>query len=315
MKTRTLSILILLLTLPLIGADWDMSGTDKQRWYMIDQLPAINIETTTEQHQITTHDGKKIALYFKAPEAVDLITRLPGSRWAWPHTGCLMCLHNHLVGTHGQASDYLQKNGWGIWSTIHDNLHNDPTFAGHRGAGRYIGYNIPAPKEPSVFAPTPLDICEKMLEYADITKDDVVYDIGCGDGRILIMAALKYNCRAVGLDIDPKCIKQAQANIDRYKVGHLIRLYEVDARTTNLPDATVVTLYLMPNLTAQLRPRLQSLPSGTRIIAHDKPIPQWKPAASTKIESKADGHEHDIYRWDIGEKVAVQQKSAAKCKT
>ena len=302
--------LVLLLALSPALADWNMSGETKQRWHMIGTPQPIHIETTTEQHQITTHDGKTINLYFKAPEVVDPIPNLPGPRRPWPHAGCLMCLHNHLVSIHGQSSDYLQRNGWGIWSTIHDNLHNDSTFIGEQGRGTYIGYNIPAPQEPSAFAPTPLDICEQMLESADICEDDVVYDLGCGDGRILIMAALKYNCRAVGLDIDPKCIKQAQENINQYGVGDQVLVYERDVLHTDIPDATVVTLYLMPSLSGQLRPQLQRLAAGTRIIAHDKPIPEWQPDKSIKVESLADGHEHTIYCWNV---VAVPQTSTQKC--
>lgn len=314
---RVLStLLILFLALSPALADWDISST-KERWNMVGEFVPIDIETTTEQHQITTHDGKRVILHFEAPEAVDHIVRLPGPRHPWPHAGCLMCLHNHLVGynnysweIHNQSSDYLKRNGWGVWSTIHDNLHNDSTFKGEKGRGRYI-YSVSAPKKPSVFVPTPLDICERMLETAEIKKDDVVYDLGCGDGRILIMAALKYNCRTVGLDIDPKCVKQTQENIERYGVSHLVRVYESDARKASLSYASVVTLYLMPNLSSQLRPRLQNLSTGTRIVAHDKPIPQWQPNKSFKVESEADGHEHAIYLW----KVAAQQKDKPKCKT
>ena len=304
------ALLILLLALSPALADWNMSGTAKQRWHMIGDLEPINIETTTEQHQITTHTGEKVLLYFEAPEAIDTIPNLPGPKHPWPHIGCLMCLHNHLVGTHGQSSDYLQRNGWGSWSTIHDNIHNDPAFKGEKGKGSYIGYNISAPKEPSVFAPTPLDICEEMLKAANLCEHDVVYDLGCGDGRILIMAALMYNCRAVGLDIDPACIKQARENIERYGVGDRVIIYEQDARYADISAATVVTMYLMPSLSKQLRPRLQKLAAGTRIIAHDKPIPQWQPSKSIKVESKADGREHAIYLWSV-----APQKSTAKCKT
>lgn len=302
---RYLILLAVLALAPLTAtsSDWDMSGVET-RWNMIDKSPSI--ETTAEQHLITTYDGKQIILQFDAPDAIDPIIRSSGPRRKWPHTGCLMCLHNHLVGTHNQSSDYLRRNGWGVWSTIHDNLHNDLSFKGEKGRGRYIGYKIPAPKELSAFAPTPLDICEEMLGLANIGPEDIVYDLGCGDGRILIMAALKYNCRAVGLDIDPSCVEQTKQSIERYGVGHLVNVYTKDIRRASIPQATVVTLYLMPNLSAQLRSRLQGLSAGARIVAHDKPIPGWQPQKSIAVESKADNREHSIHLWRI---------SKPKCKT
>lgn len=311
MKIRYATLILLLALTPAL-ADWDMSGSTRQRWHMLGNLETVCVETTVEQHQITTHDGREVVLHFEAPEVIDAIPKLPGPQHAWPHAGCLMCLHNHLVGTHGQASDYLRKNGWGSWSTIHNNLHNDPAFEGKQGPGSYVGYNVGAPKEPSAFAPTPLDICEEMLKSADLCEHDIVYDLGCGDGRILIMAALMYNCRAVGLDIDPACIEQARENIERYGVEDLIAVYERDVRNIDIPEATVVTMYLMPELSGQLRPWLQNLAKGTRVIAHDKPIPAWQPDKSLTVESKVDGREHAIYRWNVA---MAPQKSAAKCKT
>jgi SAM-dependent methyltransferase len=221
-----------------------------------------------------------------------------------------MCLHNHLVGRHNQGAEYLRQSGWAAWTTIHDNLHNDPNFTGQGGTRRYVGSRITAPKETSAFAPTPLDVVEKMLDAADVGPEDVVCDLGCGDGRILVMAALKHGATAAGLDIDPECVEEANANLRRHGVDHLARAYLGDARDVDLTGATVVTLYLMPSLSGDLRAKLQSLPAGTRIVAHDKPIPGWEPSGRLSITSSVDKREHFVYTWRVGE-----AKEKPKCKT
>jgi SAM-dependent methyltransferase len=197
--------------------------------------------------------------------------------------------------------------GWGSWTTIHDNLHNDPAFKGQSGTRRYVGSRIGVPKEPSAFAPTPLDICEKMLDVSVIDSNDVVYDLGCGDGRVLTIAALKYNCKAVGFDIDPECVRRSNENIERYGVSHLARAYEQDIRKAKFEDASVVTLYLMPSLLGELQ--FQRLPIGARIVAHDKPIPNWLPDGRIQVSSVED-RKHDIYLW-----VQKERKDKPKCKT
>jgi SAM-dependent methyltransferase len=265
-----------------------------------------------EVYQITAHNGEAVVLRFDAP--ANTIERSPGRRHSWGRCGCYMCLHNHLVGTHAQGADYLRRSGWGSWTTIHDNLHNDPSFKGESGTRRYVGSSLgAAPKEPSAFAPTPLDVCEAMLDLTVIGSEDVVYDLGCGDGRLLVMAAVKYNCRAIGLDVDPACVKQANKNIERYGVEHLARAYERDALETDIGDASVVTLYLMPTLGERLRPQLRALPPGSRVVAHDKPIPDWTPDARIPVTSSADERKHSLYLWrTVAEK---EQRGKPRCKT
>jgi SAM-dependent methyltransferase len=271
----------------------------------------FGLSSWAAEHRITTHNGDAFVLRFDSPQVV--IERSPGRHHSWGHPGCLMCLHNHLVGTHKQGADYLRRSGWAAWTTIHDNLHNDPSFKGQSGSRRYVGHNINAPKEPSAFAPTPLDVCEEMLDLASIDSNDIVYDLGCGDGRILVIAALKFGCRAVGVDSDPTRVRESNENIRRYHVDHLAKAYECDARQADISGASVLTLYLMPSLTAELRPRLQGLPVGTRIVAHDKPIPNWLPHGEIPMVSSADNYRHTIYLWKT---VARQeQKAKPRCKT
>jgi ribosomal protein L11 methylase PrmA len=127
------------------------------------------------------------------------------------------------------------------------------------------------------YVATPMEVVAKMLEVAEVTSDDIVYDIGCGDGRIVIMAAERYGARGVGIDIDPVRIEGAEENARSAKVDHLIRFYLGDATTMNFSQATVVTLYLLPESNAILRPMFdEQLSPGVRVVTHNYRIPGWE---------------------------------------
>ena len=127
------------------------------------------------------------------------------------------------------------------------------------------------------YVATPMEVVAKMLEVAEVTSDDVVYDIGCGDGRIVVMAAEKYGARGVGIDIDPVRIEEAKENARSADVEHLIRFYLGDATTMNFSQATVVALYLLPESNAILRPMFdKQLDPGVRVVTHNYRIPGWE---------------------------------------
>jgi len=151
----------------------------------------------------------------------------------------------------------------------------------------------------SVFVPTPDDIVAKMLEVAGVTKDDVIYDPGCGDGRILIAAAKKYGCRGVGIELSPKLVRDARASAVRNRVERLVRILEEDIYTVDMSEATVVTLYLLPGMNVKLIPQLQKLKPGARIVAHDYGFQDRveDPEKTITIKSKEDAVEHYIYLW------------------
>ena len=119
-----------------------------------------------------------------------------------------------------------------------------------------------ARKPDVIYVPTPQEVVEKMLEVAKVTKDDVVYDLGCGDGRIPVTAAKKYGCKAFGFDIDPERIKESQENVEKNKVGNLVTIEQKDIFTLDLSKANVVTLYLLPSLNVKLIPQLEKLKPG-----------------------------------------------------
>jgi precorrin-6B methylase 2 len=144
-----------------------------------------------------------------------------------------------------------------------------------------------------IFVPTPEEVVNAMLEVANVTKNDVVYDLGCGDGRIPVTAAQKYGARAVCIDIDPQRIKEATENVQKNKVGDRVRVMNADLFATDISEATVVTLYLLPSLNVKLIPTLQKLKPGTRIVSHAFDMGNCKP------EKELDVNGRKVYYWTI----------------
>ena len=148
------------------------------------------------------------------------------------------------------------------------------------------------------FVPTPPEVVDRMLELAEVKPGDVLYDVGSGDGRIVIRAAKKYGVKAVGIEIDGELVDRARARAKTEGVEQLVEFREADALTADISEATVVTLYMLPEFNAKLRPKLQSLKRGARVVSHDFNIEGWTPI---KIEKMASGvmHSHTLYLWKI----------------
>jgi len=154
-----------------------------------------------------------------------------------------------------------------------------------------------ARKPDVVFVPTPNDVVDKMLELADVKKTDILYDLGCGDGRIIVAAAKKVGCRAIGYDIDPRRVKESRENVKKNQVEELVRIEQKDIFTLDLSEASVVTLYLLPRLNVKLIPQLRKLKPGSRIVSHDFRMKGIDPDKTVKITSKEDGNDHKIFLW------------------
>jgi uncharacterized protein (TIGR03000 family) len=155
----------------------------------------------------------------------------------------------------------------------------------------------PGDVEPDViYVPTPQAVVDKMLEMAEVKKGDVVYDLGCGDGRIVVTAAKKYGCKAVGFDIDPDRIKEARENVRKNGVGELVTIKQEDIFKQDLSPASVVTLYLLPHLNVKLIPQLEKLKPGSRIVSHDFAMEGVKPKQTFTMTAD-DGRGHKIYLW------------------
>ena len=155
------------------------------------------------------------------------------------------------------------------------------------------------------FVPTPLDVVDKMLELAEVKKGDLLYDLGSGDGRIVIRAAKKYGARGVGIEMDQVLLKKARQDAKAAGVGGLVEFRAEDALQTDLSRATVVTLYMLPWFNDKIKPNLKKyLKPGARIVAHDFGIEGWPPDQTVKLpnlELKPGGykHQHVLYLWKI----------------
>jgi outer membrane protein assembly factor BamB len=158
----------------------------------------------------------------------------------------------------------------------------------------------PASRLPdAIFVPSPQDVVEKMLELAKVKKEDVVVDLGCGDGRIPVTAAKKYGCKAVGYDIDEECIKLSVAKVKENKVEALVRIVHEDVFKVDLSQADVVTLYLLPQLNVKLIPQLEKMKPGARIVSHAFDMKGILPDEVINYKSKEDEVERKLYLWTL----------------
>jgi hypothetical protein len=151
------------------------------------------------------------------------------------------------------------------------------------------------------FVATPMDVARRMFELVKLSKDDVVYDLGCGDGRLIVVAAVGYGARGVGVDIDPLRIQEAKDQAKKADVESLTEFRVEDALTTDLREATVVALYLLPESNELLRPKLErELRPGARVVCHDYPVPGWD-AKRTGGETVWDsaGKKHLIFVYQL----------------
>jgi SAM-dependent methyltransferase len=167
-----------------------------------------------------------------------------------------------------------------------------------------VGTSMSPPQQSlAPYVPTPQPIVEKMLELAQVTSEDVVYDLGCGDGRIVITAAKKYGAHAVGVDIDPDRIKESLANAKTAGVENLVTFRLEDAMKVDVSPATVVTLYLLTGSNAALRPILtRQLKPGSRIVSHSFGMGDWQPL-KTETVSDESGFTRTLYLWKTDGKV------------
>jgi ribosomal protein L11 methylase PrmA len=142
--------------------------------------------------------------------------------------------------------------------------------------------------------PTPNEVVNAMLKLAGVTKRDVVYDLGCGDGRIVITAAQQYGAQGVGIDIDPERIEEATENVKRAGVADRVKIIRGDLFEADINRATVVTLYLLTDLNLKLRPKLlRELKPGSRIVSHAFSMGDWKPERTLQVQGST------VYLWRV----------------
>jgi len=160
------------------------------------------------------------------------------------------------------------------------------------------------------FVPSPMHVVQRMLEVAEFKKGDILYDMGSGDGRIVIEAAKKYGIRGIGIDLNPELVAKARENAVNEGVSHLAEFRAQDGLTVDISEATVVTLYMFKWFNNALRPKLQKLRPGSRVIAHDFDIDDWKPTRVEYVPPPTDGtsdyaESRTLYIWKVGETPAA----------
>jgi len=157
---------------------------------------------------------------------------------------------------------------------------------------QYRGYDVP-------FVPTPLEVVDEMLRLADIRVGDVLCDLGCGDGRIVIAAAKRFGIRAVGIDIDPLRIAESNANAAKEGVSSKVRFVQQDLFEADFREATVVTMYLLTSVNLRLRPKLLTdLKPGTRLVSHSFDMGDWLPDTTTVVRLSQD-NERGVHFWIV----------------
>lgn len=175
-----------------------------------------------------------------------------------------------------------------------------------------ISANAQAPDSPPAdtiekdapYVATPDRVVRRMLEAAGVSSDDVVYDLGSGDGRIPIMAAREFGARGVGIEIDPELVEQARANAEDAGVADRVEFRQKDLFDTDLSEATVVALYLWPEINVKLRPKLlRELDPGDRIVSHDFRIGDWEPDQEIEMDGDGPTNMELVFVWTVPETV------------
>ena len=150
------------------------------------------------------------------------------------------------------------------------------------------------------YVPTPQPVVERMLEIAKVGPQDYLIDLGSGDGRIVVTAAKKHGARGFGVDLNPVRIQEAEENAKRAGVTDRVAFYQRDLFETDLSDATVISMYLLPQVNLELRPKLLELKPGTRIVSHDFSMAEWAPDRKEVVKAQASfGGTSDVYFWVV----------------
>jgi len=175
-------------------------------------------------------------------------------------------------------------------------------------------FSLRAADQPSVpYVPTPQAVVERMLAMAKVGAGDYLIDLGSGDGRIVVTAARKYGTRGFGVDLNPVRIDEANENARRNRVTDKVAFYQRNLFETDLSQATVITMYLLPRVNLQLRPKLLELKPGTRLVSHDFDMGDWKADAHVRMDANdkfsGAGGDSDVYLWIVPAKVAGTWRS------
>ena len=165
-------------------------------------------------------------------------------------------------------------------------------------AGQVQDWDMPYQRWDVPYVPTPYEIVDAMLEMAGVTETDTLFDLGCGDGRIVITAARRLGTRGFGVDIDPERIEECHSNASAADVENLVTFLNQDLFETDFSKASVLTLYLLNSVNLRLRPKiLEELKPGTRVVSHDFSMGEWK--ADQQADLMVDYRIHNVYFWVV----------------
>jgi SAM-dependent methyltransferase len=190
------------------------------------------------------------------------------------------------------------------------------TILGFLGVVVFLGLSLPGGQQSEwdysfqwdvPYVPTPVEVVDRMLEMANVGPSDILYDLGCGDGRIVIQAASRFGTRGVGIDIDPERIEECKVNAAKANVEDLVTFLNQDLFRTDIRQASVVTLYLLRSVNLRLRPKLfKELKPGTRVVSHDFSMDDW--TADQKEEVLVNERKHSIFFWVIPANISGKWK-------
>jgi len=150
-----------------------------------------------------------------------------------------------------------------------------------------------------VYVGSPYDVVAAMLKLARLTKDDLVYDLGCGDGRMIVLAAKRYGCRGIGYDIDPERVAAAIRNVKENRVDRLVKIVQADLFKLDFSDANVLSLYLLSEINEQLLPQFEKLKPGSRLVFHNYGLEGFKADKTLRVVSSEDNVGHTLYLYTI----------------
>jgi ribosomal protein L11 methylase PrmA len=150
-----------------------------------------------------------------------------------------------------------------------------------------------------VYVGTPYDVVSAMLKLAHVKKEDIVYDLGCGDGRMIVLAAKKYGCRGIGYDLDPERVSASIKNVKNNQVEQLVKIVRADLFTLDFSDADVLSLYLLPEINEKLLPQFEKLKPGSRLVFHDYGLEGIKADKTLHVVSNEDNVGHTLYLYTI----------------
>ena len=158
-----------------------------------------------------------------------------------------------------------------------------------------------------VYVGTPYDVVSEMLRMAQVDKDDLVVDLGCGDARMLVLAAQKYGSRGIGYEIDPDMVRASRRNVEKNNVADLVRIIQADIFTVDISEADVLPIYLLPEMNLQLVPQLETLKPGSRLVFHNYDLEGFVPDRRVEIISNEDNSTHRLWLHTIPLKRAQER--------